>query len=847
MLTFSPCFKASIANSYRSDMDFTAPIRFPADSSNAKQLASGYYIAHVRKTDNAIQTVAEHLHEVAEIARNLAAKIAVPEAGELIGLLHDFGKYSGAFQTYISTETGLLEPDGDDQPSQKGKIDHSTAGAQWVWKELAKFGKNGEGKLCAQILALCIASHHGGLIDNLSADGEEHLFNNRIHKADDKTHLTECKQQADAQIQERAKALAGKELLISMLTRLKTLDGASDTITQFNRGLWTKFLFSCLIDADRISSADFEYAENTAYRQRQKPEWSIAVDRLEQHLQQLTDKQADQKGPIDHIRQAISEACYRRASEAQGIYTLTVPTGGGKTLASLRYALHHAQQHQLERVIYVIPYTSIIEQNAIAIRSIVEHDHDAFPWVLEHHSNLEPEAQTWHSKLAAENWDAPIVLTTMVQFLETLFGGGTRGVRRLHQLANSVIIFDEIQTLPIRCTHLFCNALNFLSQQANTTAVLCTATQPLLNKLKAPLKGQLEIPKQNELMPDPPELFKQLQRVTVQPQIRLQGWSESEIAELALSELRNKGNCLVIVNTKAWAQKLYQLCRAELDESAVFHLSTNLCSAHRHSVFQAMRQRLDSRQPVLCISTQLIEAGVDIDFASVIRFLAGLDSIAQAAGRCNRHGRLSEATVHVVNPALEAINQLIDIKEGQKQSRRVLDELGDCDLLGPGAISRYFQYYFYDRADEMDYRVPAAQLGQDDSLLNLLSHNPNNSIVRESGRFEMLRHSFKTAAQHFKTIDAPTQAVIVPWGEGEALITEICGLSHYETARYRDCLKRAQKYSVNVFPNDWRKLQQQQAIYPIGEEAVYCLDKRYYSDAFGIATEAVSKAQADIL
>lgn len=805
------------------------------------------YLAHVRSSDNCVQSLITHLLEVAEISKNLATKIKAAEAGELIGLLHDFGKYSTAFQTYIRTETGLLESDEDDQSSQKGKIDHSTAGAQWIWDELARFGKNGEGKLCAQIMALCIASHHSGLIDNLSVNGEENLFAKRIYKDDEKTHLTECKQQADSQIQERAKALASKDLLFNMLKRLQTLNGASDTITHFNRGLWTRFLFSCLIDADRISSADFEYAENTAFRQRQKPDWSVAIARLEQHLQQFTNKTSEHIGPIDHIRQSISNVCYQRASNAKGIYTLTVPTGGGKTLASLRYALHHAQQHQLERIIYVIPYTSIIEQNATVIRDIVEHERDVHPWVLEHHSNLEPEEQTWYSKLAAENWDMPIILTTMVQFLETLFSGGTRNVRRFHQLANSVIIFDEIQTLPIRCTHLFCNALNFLHQQASTTAVLCTATQPLLNKLSSPLKGQLDIPAQNELMPNPTALFKQLQRVTIQPKIRPQGWSENEIAELAISEMHSKGNCLVIVNTKIWAQKLYQLCCTELGDNTVFHLSTNLCTVHRHSVFSSMRKRLDNQQPVLCISTQLIEAGVDIDFASVIRFLAGLDSIAQAAGRCNRHGHLSEATVYVINPSHESIEQLVDIKQGKEYTQRVIDEMVDVDLQSQEAITRYFDYYFYNRADEMDYKLPAVQLGQDDSLLNLLSHNPNNSIVRESGRFGMLRHSFKTAAQHFKAIDAPTQAVIVPWGEGKQLITELCGLNRYEIARYRNCLKRAQKFSVNVFPNDWRKLQHQQAIHPIGEEAVFYLDKRYYSNEFGLATEAVNKAQTDIL
>lgn len=806
------------------------------------------YIAHIRSHDKKVQTLDCHLQEASELSSLFASKLGIADAGALIGLMHDFGKFSEAFQTYILTETGLREPDADYPANQKGKIDHSTAGAQWVWQELASWGKNGEGILCGQILALCIASHHGGLIDNLSGDGEHHLFKKRIEKLDEQTHLSEC-QQKGADIVQKSQGLAGKDLLIAMLKRLQTLSNPSETITHFNRGMWTRFLFSCLIDADRISSADFEYTENTAYRQRQKQDWAVAIARLENHLKQFADKPAEQFGPIDHIRQTIANACLQRASEAQGIYTLTVPTGGGKTLASLRYALHHAHIHQLERVIYVIPYTSIIEQNAKVMREILELEQDEFSWVLEHHSNLEPETQTWHSKLAAENWDAPIIVTTMVQFLETLFGGGTRGVRRLHQLANSVIIFDEIQTLPIRCTHLFCNALSFLNQQTKTTAVLCTATQPLLNKLPEDVrhKGQLQIPQQNELIPDVADLFEQLRRTTIKPMLRPQGWSESEIAELALNELRDKGNCLVIVNTKAWAQKLYQLCRAESDDKTVFHLSTSLCSAHRQNRFAAMRQRLDDKQPILCISTQLIEAGVDIDFASVIRFLAGLDSIAQAAGRCNRNGRLPTASVLVVNPAKESIEQLKDIKQGQETTRRVLDELMDTDLLGPQAISQYFQYYFFDRADEMDYPLKAQQLGQDDSVLNILSTNPKNSLVRESSHFEMLRQSFKTAAQHFKVIDAPTESVIVPWGEGEALITELCGLDSRNTKALRRYLKQAQKYSVNVFPNDWEKLTQQHAVNQIGETGVYYLEKQYYSDEFGLATTPVGKASADIL
>jgi len=813
-------------------------------------IKSQSYIAHVRKTDKQQQTVATHLQEVADIAKTLAAKINVPEAGELIGLLHDFGKYSASFQNYIQSGTGLLnDMDADyvDAVAQKGKVDHSTAGAQLIWEALSKYGKNGEGKLCGQILALCIASHHSGLIDCLTPEGTNG-FKKRIDKEDDMSHLAECKQNADDHILEQAKNLADKPLMLSMLKQISLLtkndqhgQTISETIKCFYIGFWTRFLFSCLIDADRINSADFERPQQSVYRNKAVL-WDIAINRLELFL---TDQQVHDT-PINTIRRAISDTCKNRAQDAQGIYTLTVPTGGGKTYASLRYALHHANTHGLERIIYVIPYTSIIEQNAEAIRKVVEQEGDQYPWVLEHHSNLEPENQTWHSKLAAENWDAPIVLTTMVQFLETLFSGGTRGVRRLHQLANSVIIFDEIQTLPINCTHLFCNALNFLSAYTKTTAVLCTATQPLLDQLKAPEKGQLLIPEENHLIKDPRELFDQLKRVEISNKTKSEGWLEDEIAELALSEFKVKGNCLVIVNTKAWAQALYIKCSDSVARDSLFHLSTNQCSAHRNELFHRMRARLAAKLPVLCFSTQLIEAGVDIDFASVIRFLAGLDSIAQAAGRCNRNGRLDTATVHVLNPAKETINQLIDIKVGRDKTKRVFSEVKDKALLDPENMELYFKYYFYERADQMAYPLTAKIVGRDDTLLNLLSDN-NLNIGANTPLH--LKQSFMTAGNAFKAIDAPTQSVIVPYQQGKQLIIELCGIAkEFDAASYYTCLKQAQKFSVNVFPNVWKKLQEQNAVYEIQPgEGVFCLDERYYSEAFGLSTEAVGKAEVIVL
>jgi CRISPR-associated helicase cas3 len=234
------------------------------------------------------------------------------------------------------------------------------------------------------------------------------------------------------------------------------------------------FLFSCLIDADRINSSDFEReAQKEIRRLTEKPDWQTAIDQLETKLAGF-----ENRYPIDGIRRRISGDCLKRAVDFQGIYTLTVLTGGGKTLASLRYALHHAQKHNLDRIIYIIPYTSIIDQNAQAVREILGEN-----WVLEHHSNLEPEKQSWQDKLLSENWDKPIVFTTMVQFLDAWFGGCTRGARHIHPMTNSVLIFDEIQTLPIKCVHLFCNVLNWLTTFGKSTAVLCTATQPLLGEL----------------------------------------------------------------------------------------------------------------------------------------------------------------------------------------------------------------------------------------------------------------------------------------------------------------------------------------------------------------------------
>lgn len=813
------------------------------------------YIAHRRDGDGATQSLEAHLLGVANIAKSLAAKLGLNEQGELLGLLHDLGKYSGEFQTYLQSAVGLINPDEDDYVDArglKGKVDHSTAGAQLVWEELSKQGNMG--RIVGQILGLCIASHHSGLIDCLSSDTNrpvKDMFTRRIGKRDERTHFREAMTNMDEPIANRFRELASSSELINGLDgairkvmlrdKIKGVDPSRNKIIQFKLGLLVRFLFSCLVDADRVNTAGFEHPR--AEKQRPKGQylgWDQLIDRLEAHLEGFPERES-----IDKIRRDISKHCRDSAVRGKGIYTLTVPTGGGKTLASLRFALHHAKHREMDRVIYVIPFTSIIDQNAKVVRDILEPTkNDRGRVVLEHHSNLTPEQQGWREKMLTENWDAPVVFTTSVQLLETLFGGGTRGARRMHQLANAVLIFDEIQTLPVNCVHLFCNAMNFLAEHCGSTVVLCTATQPLLN-LVDPSKGVLKFTKDDDLIHNVKDLFDDLKRVEVLNRRKPGGWTDEAIARLALDEVVQSGSCLVIVNTKKSAQALYRLCQ-ETAGIQTFHLSTSMCPTHRKEILNEIRKLLADESPVLCVSTQLIEAGVDVDFGAVIRYTAGLDSIAQAAGRCNRNGRRKTGRVHVVNPAVENVDRLKDIQCGKGITERLLDDVDagiedfGGNLLAPKAMARYFDYYFFARRQEMDYPVSAETVGRDDTLLNLLSIN--SLAMDEYGRNHdtapniYLRQSFRSAARAFKVIDAPTRGIIVPYGKtGQKLIIDLC--SAFEVEKQFELLRRAQQYTVNVFPQDLERLQKAEAVHEIQKDVdiLYLSDARYYNQSFGLS------------
>jgi CRISPR-associated endonuclease/helicase Cas3 len=794
-----------------------------------------------------------HLDSVAAITSRLAGKIGLSHAGELIGLVHDLGKYSEVFQQYLEKVGGdasmVMEPDF----SLKGSVDHSTAGAQVIGVGFA----SGNRGITSQILALCVASHHSGLIDAIAPDGVD-VLTRRLNKDDALSHRDEAWGQAERAIRDRLKTLlngteVASEIDVAM-RRIREKD-SDEVIWPFKQGLLLRMLFSCLIDGDRIDTADFDKPRAASFRHHgEYVSWQELIERLELKLAAFSNESW-----VDQLRCEISGHSLAASDRPKGVYTLTVPTGGGKTLASLRFALHHALCWNMDRIIYVSPYISIADQNAEVVRKILEPEGCEFASiVLEHHSSLTPDKESWRGSVLAENWDAPVVFTTAVQVLEALFGGGTRPARRLHALANSVIVFDEVQTLPVRMIHMFNNAMNFLVEQCGASVVLCTATQPLLHRVDK-VKGEIRLAEEAELMRNARQLFRDLKRYeTFDKSNDPGGWSAAKVSDLAVAEMLEYGSCLVIVNTKRDAQAIYMACKELLnalsdpmEEGCFVHLSTRMCPAHRLGTIAGMKVALAQNKRALCVSTQLIEAGVDIDFATVVRDLAGLDSIAQAAGRCNRNGDRASGRVHIVKMVEPLPKQLEEIRCAQQNARRVLqdwrDDQGDAPfpLSDPIQMERFFNHHFFARRNKMDYPVKAQR---DDTLLQMLGEN--GMAVADSRLAGVKRHgfmqSFASAAREFRVIDSQTQGIIVPYGkEGKDLVVAL--------GAARDCavefqlLRKAQRFAVNTFQWEMDSLIRSGAIYEVqAGTGVFCLLEEFYSDEFGLMLDGSGRMESMI-
>ncbi len=724
--------------------------------------------------DSEWQTLEEHSRNVADLAAKFAAPFGSSEAARLLGLVHDLGKATKEFQEYLRRSADGLKV-------VRGEVKHAVHSGAYIKKLIAANVLNTS---IGDVLANITMSHHGGLRDAIE-DGERSMLARvggvSLDELDgDSKHLPE---NVDGN---RAKS--------------EMLDICKRGKTQFAFHLAVKFLYSCLVDADRCDAAGI-------HDDSPVPKWEESIRRLEGRMATFVD--CGRK--IDKVRGKIAHACEEAGKlRSQGVYTLSVPTGGGKTLASLRFALEHAKKYRLKRVVYVIPYLSIIDQMSDELKKIFGNDVDQ--WVLEHHSGFDipDDLDTMEEyKCLSERWDRPIILTTMVQFLETVVSNRASVLRKLHNMSEAVFVFDEIQALPVTCTYLFNSTVNFLAEQAGSTIVLCTATQPHLNKVDLPVRlseGHSLV----ELSKDDLSAFKRTEIVDL---------TETEMSVAELAEFAEKGvlageSTLLVVNTKKVANDIY-LAVKESKLVDAFVLTTNMCAQHRLDTLEKIRMRLEDKSveaPFLCVSTQLIEAGVDVSFGCVIRALAGWTSVVQSAGRCNRHGECdSPRKVYVVKVA-EKLNNLPDIAMGKGMSARVLNESKGQDLSSTKVMDCYCDYYFYRQKEKMGYPVEKLHT----TIFNLLGKNDLGSQsyfnLHNGIKYPGLPSAFKTAAENFKVIEGQRIDVLVPYADKNGnvpvyeLIEQLKASREIKDMRERyltrvSIVRKLQRYVVSVFPN----------------------------------------------
>lgn len=690
------------------------------------------FIAHVRQNDSQqnnwiIHDLAEHCIQVGELAKQFANQ----RGGELIylgGHRHDLGKYRNLFQQRIRVKSGYEKGVGEEAHiEQKApRATHSNAGAIQLYQHDKFFGV---------ILAYIIAGHHTGLPD---WSGDQKSLSNRLQNVDNLQELTEALENApqDFKALPELKTLLPKMLLEQRVT-LKTFH------------IWIRYLFSCLVDADFLDTENF-MSPNINQLRGSYPSLGELNKLMKQHLNTM--QSSNKPSEVNQIRSQILEQCLNASQANQSIFTLTVPTGGGKTLSSMAFALEHAIRFDKKRIIYAIPFTSIIEQNAQVFKSIFDNEQQAS--VIEHHSNLEfsDDYETARTRLASENWDAPIIVTTNVQLFESLFASRTSQCRKIHNIADSVIVLDEAQKIPRDFQKPITEMMTELSKNYGVTWVLCTATQPKLDKTvnsfgKVLLEG---LPTAYPIIQDAEQLVKDLERVKIHfPKDNTRLSWEQVASEIVLEP---KSCVLAIVNTRSDAKALYQAIQASLKEkeAIVIHLSAGMCPAHRKLVILLINRILAKFHqgkltiPFYVISTQLIEAGVDVDFPVVYRAMTGLDSIAQSAGRCNREGNLNELSelgkVVVFEPEKDAPQG--ELGQAQFATREILDEIKD-DPLSPKAFYRYFT--IFNAKGTPDKHQICEDL----------------TAVKDAGT--ALSIKFRTASEKFSLIDDNGISVICPF------------------------------------------------------------------------------------
>ncbi len=700
------------------------------------------YLAHRNAEEDREQTLKDHSIETARLAGKFAEEFGKGDWGNCCGMLHDIGKYSDAFQRRIRGKNNR-------------KVDHSSAGAQLCLEKGGRYG----------FMSYCIAGHHAGLPDYGSrADpGSSPTLWGRRKKEVEDYHAYE------------------KEIEIPEI-HSDPVDLNKTDNPDFSLSVFIRMLYSCLVDADFLDTERFMKNFQTG-REAGEP-LEILFDRLKTYIADWM-KNPD-SDTINGRRTEILKNCLEYGKKERGLYRLTVPTGGGKTIASLAFALRHAVENHMKRIIYVIPYTSIIEQNAAVFRMILGAEN-----VLEHHSNVDYKTSEELNpmQLAAENWDKPVIVTTNVQFFESLFANKSSRCRKLHNIVNSVIIFDEAQMLPNDYLKPCVAMMKELISNYRASIVLCTATQPALAGF---FGNEIRV---TELCPRMEEQFRFFERVTYQ---NIGLVTEEELAE----RLKQENQVLCIVNTRKRAQALYQKLRGD----GVFHLSTTMYPKHRGRILKQIRERLYEKKKCILISTSLVEAGVDLDFQSVYRQLAGVDSMIQAAGRCNREGKRSPEESRVSVFQFEETENV----PGQRQQidvTRILLAEGE-NITSLQGIEKYFQMLYHFRGDSLDKK-------------NIL------------GEFINKRYNFTKVGREFVLIEKKTAMILIPKeAEAAQLLQKIRCQGHTKAN-----MRKAGQYCIQVNERILENLRGAGMVQPVSEEMsdfFELTDQSQYTEEMGL-------------
>jgi CRISPR-associated endonuclease/helicase Cas3 len=740
-------------------------------------------IAHVEQNADGSwrdpHDLVEHLLGVAERAQGFAECFGAAEWAQLAGLWHDLGKFRPRFQRYIRLASGF-EADAHIK-GEAGKAPHSTAGALLACD---RFGAAG------RVLAYLIAGHHAGLSD---WNSENSSMQHRLEQEDSRAELNEALAQAPGDVALEPGAFAAD---------LRAIPGGREGFA-----LWVRMLFSCLVDADFLDTEAYMSPDKT----NQRGEWPEVPQLLQMFDRHMAAFAAGTlPTPVNTLRAEILAQCRAKAADRPGLFSLTVPTGGGKTLSSMAFALEHAKRKGKRRVVYVIPYTSIIEQTADIYRAIFG---DA---VVEHHSNAEsePGQEDHKSRLACENWDAPIVVTTNVQFFESLFAARTSRCRKLHNIVDSVVVLDEAQLLDPHFLQPILDTLRLLATHYGVSVVLSTATQPALSTREYfdVARSRRGLDNVREIVSNPDALYRDLKRVEVTLPDDL---NVPTTWDALAGEISGHDSVLTIVNTRKHARELHSLM-----PKGTLHLSALMCGAHRSAVIEDIKMRLKASEPTRVVSTQLVEAGVDLDFPVVYRAMAGLDSIAQAAGRCNREGRLNAegklGAVTVFVPPQPAPPGLL--RTGEDACKSVLHghtgEVLDRNLFG-----RYFERLYHN--------------------CNLDAEGIGKLLEVDGGTLAI---NFRTAAERFRLIkDGDTVPVVVLYRgrDGkDGTIDSLLGSLRKEGPQ-RWLMRKLQRYTVNVRLRDAGRLRDQEDIEELIPGLFVQVNTMLYHPITGLQTEDV--------